>query len=379
MINDKNAFKAGLFIVISILLCVMILVGIRGTGTLFNPMRDLTVAFELTENVGGLKIGDTVRVGGVDQGRVKSMQFIESDAQHDWPHFEVVFSLPTRYDIRTDAVVQVEQGLTGTSNLNISAFGSNAPAKDQDVLDGQGGSLARILDRAPQMVANLDGVLADARTTITDVRGHVPNIVKRYDSTMQRADEALTQARDIFGDTKTDIRSTIANLNTATGTLKDKLPVTFDKIDTFLTKTTETIDGAKGSLADIRTAAANTKDVTSEAKSLLIRNRSKIDNMIAGLKDTSTNLENASSEIRRSPWRLLYQPKTDELSNLNIYDSAREFSEAATRLNDAASAVRDASADVTTQPEQMQNLLKGLDASFEKYKDVESKLWNAVK
>ncbi len=379
MTNEKNALKAGLFIVLCILLGVGILIGIRGTGQLFNPMRDITVAFDLGENLGGLKVGDQVRVNGVQQGRVKDIRFVEPDKDAVASRFEVDFTLPTVYDLRKDAMIEVEQGLTGTSNLNVNAFGTGEPVKSGDVLDGQGGALARVMQRAPQVVDTLDATLADARGAINDVRNQVPHIVKRYDSTMQRADEALTEARDIFGDTKTDIRGTMANLNAATGTFKDKLPTIFEKADTFLTKTTETVEGARGTLADIRVAAANTKDATGEAKSLLIRNRSRFDNMIASLRNTSTNLENASSEIRRSPWRLLYQPKADELSNLNIYDSAREFAQAATNLNDAASAVRDASQDPSITADEMKQLLGALDASFAKYKDVESKLWNAVK
>ena len=37
-------------------------------------------------------------------------------------------------------------------------------------------------------------------------------------------------------------------------------------------------------------------------------NRSKLDQMIASLKTTGDNLKAASSEIRRSPWRLPYKP-----------------------------------------------------------------------
>ncbi len=376
---DKNAFKAGLFIVAAIGLCVAILVAIKGTGAFFDPMQNLTAEFELTENVGGLTIGDAVRVGGVNQGRVTDVRFVASDANGASHRYHIDFALPARFDIRRDAIVQVEQGLTGTSNLNISAFGTGLAAKPGDVLDGQGATLARILDRAPQVVDTLNDTLAEARGAIGDIRQQVGPVVKRYDSTMERADQTLTHARDIFGDTKTDIRTTIGNLSTATGTLKERLPVTFEKVDQFLTKTTATIESASGTLADIRVSAANAKDVTAEVKSILIRNRSKIDNMLTGLRDTSSNLENASAEIRRSPWRLLYQPKADELSNLNIYDSAREFSEAATRLNDAATAVRDAAKDPTLSPERMKELLDSLDASFEKYRSVESKLWTAVK
>src|SRR5690349_20736833 len=121
MTNDKNAFKAGLFILIAIALGVTVFVMIRGAGSFFRPMREVTVAFMLDENLGGLKIGNTVRVGGYDQGRVPNIAFV-----NDANQFRVTFTLPTHYDLRSDAVVQIEQGRTGASNLNISAFGSGA-------------------------------------------------------------------------------------------------------------------------------------------------------------------------------------------------------------------------------------------------------------
>jgi len=382
MANDRNSLKAGIFIVVAIVLGVVILVAIKGTGSMFNPMRDLTVAFDLTENVGGLKVGDTVRVGGVDQGRVKNIRFVEKDADRNYPHFEVDFTLPTKYDVRRDATVQVEQGLTGTSNLNISAFGAAAGIQSGEILDGMGSALAEFYAIAPEakeLVSRVTGKIDPGYAKYETVMSKAEATLAKADSALATGDAALANARDILGDTKTDIRGTMANLNAATGTLKERLPAAFAKAEEFLDKTTKTVEGAKGTLEDLRQTAANTKDATAEARSLLVRNRSKIDNMIASLRGTSTNLESASAEIRRSPWRLLYQPKADELSNLNIYDSAREFASAATHLNDAASAVRDATQDPTITPDQMKALLTSLDASFAKYKDVETKLWDAVK
>jgi ABC-type transporter Mla subunit MlaD len=382
MKNDRNAFKAGLFIVGAIFLGVVMLIAIRGTGTLLNPTKSYTVAFALTENLGGLKVGDPVRVGGYDQGRVTAIRFVADDqAGH---RFEAEFNLPATYAIKADAVVQIEQGLTGTANLNVTALGgaAAAAAAEGTKLDGVGSALAEFYAIAPE-----------AKRLVADVRAKIGPAYAAYDRVMARADaalvtgnkafvtgdEAMAQARDVFGDTKTDIRSTMANLRDATGTIKTRLPETLAKVDAFLDATTATVANAKGTLEDIRAAAANAKDTTGEAKSLLVRNRSRIDSMIAGLGSTATNLEGASVEIRRSPWRLLYQPKADELSNLNVFDSARQFAEGAQELNAAASAVRDALGDSTVKETELAEMMKKLDASFEKYKVVEGKLWDAVK
>ena len=371
MANDRNAFKAGLFILTAIALGVTIFVMIRGAGAFFRPTRTLTAAFMLDENLGGLKVGDTVRVGGYDQGRVTAITFMEGEKQH----FQVRFTLPDHYDLRQDALVQVEQGLTGTSNLNISGFGSGMAWKDGDILDGRPSSLSEFYAIAPE-----------ARGLVTEVRSKVGPGYANYEKTVGNADkaivtfdQAMASVRDVLGDTGTDVRGTLANLNATTGTLKDRLPKTIDRIDTFLDTTTRTVDSARGTLEDIRVAASNTKDVTAEARSLLTRNRSRLDKIIESLRDTSTNLESASAEIRRSPWRLLYTPKPDEVANLTLYNSARQFAGAATALNDAAAAVRDAAKDPTTTKEQLDALLAGLNASFEHYQEVEKVLWRNVK
>ena len=207
----------------------------------------------------------------------------------------------------------------------------------------------------------------------------VDGAVAKADKALGTGDQALAEVRDLLGDTKTDWRALASQLNQATKTINTRLPGTIDRIDTFLDTTTGTITSAKAALEDIKVAAANTKAVTATARSILARNRSKIDNMIASLRDTSSNLEGASAEIRRSPWRLLYKPSSDEANNLVIYDSARQFASAANKLNDAASAVRDAANDPTIDKDDLGKLLDELHNSFGHYTEVESKLWESVK
>jgi len=163
MKNDRNAFKAGLFIVGAILLGVVMLIAIRGTGTLLNPTKSYTVAFALTENLGGLKVGDPVRVGGYDQGRVTAIRFVPDDKSGH--RFEADFTLPATYAIKADAVVQIEQGLTGTANLNVTALGVAAAVAEGAKLDGVGSALAEFYAIAPeakQLVADLRAKIGPA-------------------------------------------------------------------------------------------------------------------------------------------------------------------------------------------------------------------------
>jgi ABC-type transporter Mla subunit MlaD len=189
----------------------------------------------------------------------------------------------------------------------------------------------------------------------------------------------MQNVSDLFGDTKSDFRTTVANLRDATGTVKDRLPGTMDRVDVLLAKVTTAIDETNVALQDVKKIAANTRDATATARQIVIGNRGKIDGMIASLKSTGDNLKNASSEIRRSPWRLLYKPGAGEVANLNLYDSARQFAEGAGQLNDAAVALRDALQDPDIEPAQVQKLVEKLDKSFANFTDIEQQLWAEVK
>jgi len=169
------------------------------------------------------------------------------------------------------------------------------------------------------------------------------------------------------------------NLNSATGTLDKKLPVVMDDIHVVLDKAKGTVDSITVALEDVKKTVANTRDITASGKSILASNRSKIDGMIASLKATGDNLKAATTEIRHSPWRLLYKPAPGEVANLNLYDSARQFAEGASSLNDAAAALRDALKDPNADQKKVQSLVDQLDKSFENFNQVEDGLWKSVK
>ena len=101
--------------------------------------------------------------------------------------------------------------------------------------------------------------------------------------------------------------------------------------------------------------------------------------MITSLKTSGDNLKGATAEIRRSPWRLLYHPGPGELDNLELYDAARQFSDGAGSLNDAALALRDALQNPNADRQQIQKLLDQLNVSFNGFNTVEDKLWKTVR
>lgn len=371
MPTDKNAVKAGLFIVVALVLAAGLLVLLQGSRKWFEPTRTVTAEFELTENLSGLKVGDPVRVGGFDQGRVKAVRFATGQP----PRLEVDFSLPEKYALFADANVGIEQALTGAANLNIVDFGRTGEWKEGTKLDGRPGALTTIYALAPEITG-----------LVAAVRAKVGPAYDRYDKTLTNADGATIEAKkamaaftDFLGGSGPDLRGTLANMNKATDTLNARLPKTMDKADAFIDETKQTVAEARGTIKDAKAALVAARDTVNDAHALLTRNRSRIDHILGSVRETAINLEGASAEIRRSPWRLLYKPTAEEAGNLTLYDTTRQFARAAAQLNDAAGAVRDAAADPTVDKQLLQTLTTDLQATFSKYRQMEQALWQGVK
>ena len=430
MARERNHVKAGAFILISAGLIVAVIFSIQGIGDLFAPHQERTASFRLTDDLGGLQVGDEVRLGGFKVGVVKGIEVrgdvreyaraapatpdadapagtgpttspagsspapasttAPAPAAADATRLLVRFTLPTRYELREDAVVTVQTTITGTASLNISSLGTGRPATADVALVGGPSGLSALLASLGEMAPELKPAVRDARGVIADARGAIANaggtladvraqVVPNLNETLDRIKGAGGHLEDVLGDTKGDIRGTMANLKDTTGTLKEKLPTTMDNANKFIARLDETVKNTEGTLEDVKAAVANFKDVSASAREIVGGNKGKLDSMIASLKLTGDNLKAASVEIRHSPWRLLYKPGKGEMANLNLYDSARQFADGAGSLNDAALALRDALDKKDAKPEEIEALLGKLDQSFTNFRQVEDRLWMLVK
>jgi ABC-type transporter Mla subunit MlaD len=389
MNKDRNALKAGTFIVVAVILAAAVVVAIKDFGHFAEATAVRAVRFKLADDIGGLRVGDEVRVGGFKVGSILSVNPVNVDNGQD-ASLVLNFSLPKKFVLRDDAKVSVQSGLTGSTVLNIDDLGRGQPLADGVAIAGLSDPKSRLLAQLGDMkineaVESFKKTADEATGTIKQVRTKVDPAFDKYANVADRAGETMVNARDLLGDSKPDFKGTLSNLHAATGTVKDKLPQTMDNANTLLAKLQATSDKVQGSLEkaqaaldDVKATAANAKDLTSGARSVLVGNRSRLDSIFASLKTTGDNLKAASSEIRRSPWRLLYKPGKGEMANLNLYDSARQFAEGANDMSDAATALRDALASKDVDGKQLQALVDKLDKSFTSFQKVESQLWDRV-
>src|SRR5688572_30154318 len=388
MNRERNALKAGLFIVLSVVAVFAIVLAIRGAGDFVNPVERRHVVFRLTSNLSGLRVGDDVRIGGFTVGDVRDITVISRDdprVSHlaaqvpsitDPEVILVTVALPKKYQLRQGAKVVVEPAITGPSAINFESLGTGAAIASNTPVVGQtSGVFASVQELTPKVdailaqihdvtVPSVNGLLSDVRTQtvpkvntaidsadrtvsayrttaehgtelVDKVKGHVDPLASKVHKVGDSTAGMMDEIRDVFGDTKGDIRNTMANLNASTGSIKEKLPGILEKVDTAVKEINVTIASAVAAMEDVKKTAENTRDATGTLKTVLSNNKGQIERIIESGKATMQNAEEFTGRVARSPWRLLYKPKKADETNDSIYNLARDFAEGATELNDA--------------------------------------------
>ena len=121
--------------------------------------------------------------------------------------------------------------------------------------------------------------------------------------------------------------------------------------------------------------------VSEQAKEIVTLNRDNIDETIDNLAQVSVNLKSAAKEIRRNPWRLLYEPDKKELRSQNLYDAVRAFVDGASQLDQSLAKLRllrKIPSDDPAYQEAVQKVHKRLLESFGKFTKAEEALWKEL-
>jgi phospholipid/cholesterol/gamma-HCH transport system substrate-binding protein len=402
MAKQRNALRAGIFMLVSLVLIVFVIVAISGAAKFTQAFKTYPVAFALQDDIGGLRAGDDVRIGGLKIGSVRDIRIEQEKSA-----IIVFIDIPAKYKIAKDANVQVQHGLTGSAGVNINDLGSGGALAANEYLVGNPDSLTGLTRQLTGIGGDLHKTLANFRvasdklnidldkfaqtsdsftatgfaatSTVQELHVRVPELIARVETLADSGIRLLDTWRDFLGPSSGDFHQTVANLNHVTGDIRQRLPDVLDRLHGILTKVDIAVGRATSALTEIQGASGNLNVATGTLRSILVDNKSKLNSLIESLKATSDNLKYASVEIRHSPWRLLYQPKPDEVANLNIYDSVRQFAEGADSLDDAASALRDALKDPNADPAQVKRLMQHLDDSFANFQGVQQKLWKEVR
>ena len=367
-VADKNALKAGIFITASIVLALIIFFFVTGTG--FLTGKTWTVRFDLVEDVSGIEPGAEVRVGGLKRGQVDGVG-LSDDAKY----VDVKITLPDDLAVKQGVKVAVQSTVTGIATLNFSALGDGDPLDPKMPIDGDGGSIGTLVDGINQIVPTATGM----------IRHLQEQTLPKADGVLDKTSGAIDNVNAAVGENRPDLRKTMASLAEASGRapkLLDDLNAAVSRVDTAVVEIRQSLEGTgtrlDNLLKDATTVAGDLRQSSDTVRGILVGNRGKIEQIIARARDASSTLNLAASEIRRSPWRLLYKPDGKQRESLDLYDAARRFAEGANSLQDAAVALQDVTGDKSADPQQVTALLKDLQDKFDQFDQVQAELFRRL-
>ncbi len=193
--------------------------------------------------------------------------------------------------------------------------------------------------------------------------------------------DALDDVSGMLKENRPAIRVALNNVKETTQTLNNGIAKAIaEELDSansgsLMAKIHTSIDRLGSSLEDLNAITANTSEV-------ITLNKGSVNKILANFTETSDHLKAATKDLRRNPWRLLYRPSLVETRELNIFDAARSFAEAASRLDDATARLKGLAeaheGKIPADDPQLQVIRAELQETFQRFTEAETALWKSL-
>jgi len=300
--------KVGVFFVISLI----ILGALLEVGEKWNPFEKKVRFKTYLSSVTGLKIGDQVRLAGVDVGRIKEINVKDQNV-------EIIFDVKPGTRVKTDSVASLRlTNLLGGQFLSIS-LGSPGAALMEPGGTLQGKDSANI----DVIVENISDLSRDAKVFIKELN--------------KNQNEVMHKISAILDDNRGNLRDSIANLQSIT----EK----FDRGEgslAMLLNDKALYNNANDAVISIRSVAGkidkgegtigklvNDDALYTEAKSAMSGLKTGVNEMSAGFKD----IKEIAGKINRGEGTIGKLVNEDILYN-DLRDTSKNLKEITRKIND---------------------------------------------
>lgn len=361
----RSEVKAGVVIVSSLFLFVVIFIAAGRFGEMLSPKQSLHVLFS---DVQGLKVDDPVQVMGFEHGRVTGIEIsqLKDSSGLVSPIIEVTAKVVYPEALPKDTKITVDRTLTGNTVLKVDPGRSKERyASDEKIiglgavsfteLAGKAGVMAKRLDdflsdltdkniseAIRSLVINLKEISSEAKTVTSSLSQGIPGSQKSLTSSLKHLEEISQAVDQIISGNKEKIAETIKNVNH----LSESMAKVSNNVDLIIDKNSGVI---QGSLVNMEKATSNIKAVT--------------------------------REVRWQPWVLLNKPDEVEIRERSVYNSALEFSEGAETLNNSVKelvSLMNKRGPASEDSKGYGKILERIHQSLEKSSELERKLWTTL-
>ena len=393
--SSGNAIRAGIFVIGTITIAVIVIVLLAGLTDKLKPTTRYTVRFDLTDGAAGLEVDSDVRVGGRGVGRVTKVTF-ERLGSGELIGVLVEIAIDDDLTLHEGATAYLERPLLGSGAvLNFESLGepTSPPLAENGVITGQPqvpqfmaqagyGSTQReqlqsVFTRADRLSAKLDDITENIRAITLDARDRSGGWFDQTDAILEDVRNSADDVRARIDEGKQLIASLQESVDTSRPRIDDILTNAQlasedirDATDHFNEHTLALVDGL---LQDGREGAAEARAAIDRVDALVTEQTPALRKSIANARLASDQLRLASGEIRRTPWRVLHRPSEKELEFELLYDAARTYADAVSDLRDASETLKTIS---VTNPDTNPDLVRvgeEVGEAFNRYSTAEQR------
>jgi phospholipid/cholesterol/gamma-HCH transport system substrate-binding protein len=280
--KDSIESRLGMFFALAIIAALVILESL-GTFAFFERGYHLRALFK---NVQELKVGDSVKMGGVQVGRVEDIQLLTN------AFAEVTVNLDRKTEVKTDSKAAIKfTGLMGQNYVDIG-FGSPGGVRAED---------GAMLESSEQPD------LSELMGKIDSVATGVQNLTKSFSG--EQIDKLLGPLTSFLQNNQTNLSATISNIRKVSDRVEQGQGTVGRLVnqDELYVSALGTVSNLQSTAADIRKAAAEAGVLLDTAKNAV----SNANNVIAGVKAGQGTLGKLVTD------EALYRATTSSMTNLN--------------------------------------------------------------
>jgi len=411
--STSEYLKAGVFLLAGLAGGIGIVVALAGGADLFIKKARYTAYFTLADGADGLKPQSLVKLGGQEVGKVDAIDF---DGQLAPTAVRVSFVVFEKITLYKDVDVRLDKPLFGSSStLNIVSVGTAAAGRaDVDTkIQGQlaPGLLAQIgVDK--KRVEELFKSLEDGMTKLRNVAGEIekdyPNYRQRIENTLdsikttgdnvtkviEENRASIKSALELFPSIAADAKATSNDVKAAAEKINIAIDENLPKIRTIIAdaeafsgklntqydaKISQALDKFNKGLEEFEKAGGSADKGINEMRATLAELSPDLRHTAGNLRLSSDQLKLVLADVRRNPWKLLYQPGRKELQQDLLFMSARTYAEAVSELRSATTAMEAIAGagergNTAIKPEDYIRLKEQIDEAFKRYEGAEREL-----
>ncbi|MCH8311641.1 MAG: MCE family protein [Nitrospinae bacterium] len=337
----SSEIKAGMFIFLSLIVLAVFIFMLGDVKERFKPKKNVRVVFNFTV---GLEVGAPVRYAGLQVGRVKEIDLLNSLDEEGVDRVIVLAQINPSIKVRRDSIASIKtSGLMGGPYLEIRPGSSSSPVlKEGEQLMGQepfqftqmGDMVEEMVFQVRKFTQLADALTTDSRETLKafktsleslnailvdnreEIRENLKNlarvsrelynilkgngarigeIIEHVHSFTQKADRLITDREPDF-----------VNIIEQTDGLTHELEALLKENRVGIAELISSMKKDTGTIAKNISSASNSLDETlHQSSAILIENRRNILELIQNLNESSRNLKAITADVKRNPWKLI--------------------------------------------------------------------------